>query len=95
MLKKLITICFIYLFTPYSLAYSQEINIEVNGLVCEFCAATMEKNFNKKLEVLNTKIDLETKKIFINFKPNSNLSDEEITQIIEDNGYNVVKINRK
>ena len=75
--------------------YATEINVDVNGLVCEFCAVTIEKSFRKKSEVDIVKVDLEKKKLFITFKEDQDLPDEVITDIVKNNGYHVVKINRK
>ena len=77
-----------------SALFAKEVNVEVNGLVCEFCVATIEKIFSKKDEVEKVIIDLEQKKIFISFKKNQNISDNIIRNIITHHGYNVVKINR-
>jgi copper chaperone CopZ len=94
MFKKLITIFTFVFFINTSLANAKDVNIEVNGLVCEFCAVTIDKNFKKRDEVKEVKVDLELKKVFLSFKEGKNLSDEEIIHIITNNGYNVVKINR-
>ena len=94
MFKKFITVLSLIFFINISTAFSQEINIDVNGLVCEFCAVTIEKSFNKKDEVKKIGVDLEQKKVFITFKDGENLSDQIIKNIIINNGYNVVKINR-
>jgi mercuric ion binding protein len=95
MLQKLIIICSFAFFINISSVSAREINIDVNGLVCEFCAATIEKSFKKKQEVQNIKVDLEQKKVFLTFKEGKDLPDNIITDTIVNNGYNVVRINRK
>ncbi len=94
MFRKIFTILFVTLFVNISAANAKEINVDVNGLVCEFCAVTIEKNFMKRSEVEKVKVDLSKKKVFLTFKPNQNMSDKEIADVIKNNGYNVVKINR-
>ncbi len=90
MIKKILLIFFLNI----SFAYAQKIDIDVNGLVCEFCAVTIEKSFNKKTDISKVKVDLDAKKVFLTLKENSKLTDKEITNIIVNNGYNVVQINR-
>lgn len=95
MFKKFIIIfSFIFLINISSI-FAKEINVDVNGLVCEFCAVTIEKNFIKKDEIEEVNVDLDQKKVFLIFKDGQDLSDEEISDIITNNGYNIVKINRQ
>jgi len=94
MFKKLIIIFSLIFLINISSAFAKEINVDVNGLVCEFCAATIEKNFNKKDEIKEVKVDLDQKKVFLTFKEGKDLSDKIIKDTIVNNGYNVVKINR-
>lgn len=68
--------------------------IDVNGLVCEFCAVTIQKSFNKKNEIKEVSVDLATKKVSLIFKDEQSLSNKEITEVIVNNGYNVVKIEK-
>ena len=94
MIKKFLTLSAILFLLNTSFANAQKIDIDVNGLVCEFCAYTIEKNFKKKDEIKQVKVDLDQKKVFLEFKEGQNLSDQQIADIIKNNGYNVVKINR-
>lgn len=93
MIKKII-ITFFLLLPSISLANAGEISVDVNGLVCEFCAVTIEKSFAKRDEVKEVKVDLELKKVFITLKSGMNLGDNDIKEIIINNGYNVVKVSR-
>ena len=94
MFKKFITVFSLIFLINISSAFAKGINIDVNGMVCEFCAVTIEKNFNKKDEIKEVKVDLDQKKIFLIFKDGKDISDKIIKDIIVNNGYNVVKINR-
>ena len=51
MFKKFITVFSLIFLINISSAFAKEINIDVNGLVCEFCVVTIEKNFNKRDEI--------------------------------------------
>ena len=95
MFRKFITVFSFVFLINISSVFAKEINVDVNGLVCEFCAVTIEKNFKKKDEIKEVKVDLDQKKVFLTFKDGKDLSDEEIADTIKNNGYNVVKINRE
>ena len=47
---------------------SEVLNISVNGLVCDFCARSIEKIFSKKESVESININLEKMLITINLK---------------------------
>ena len=68
--------------------------ISVNGLVCDFCARSIEKLFSKKDSVENIKINLEKMLITIHLKQGKYLDDETISKLIVDSGYNVREIKR-
>ena len=73
---------------------SEVLNISVNGLVCDFCARSIEKIFSKKESVESININLEKMLITINLKKGKNLDDNTIKQLIKDSGYDVREINR-
>ncbi len=72
----------------------QTLYVHVNGLVCDFCARSIEKMFSKKESVSSVDLSLEKMLITINFKEGKNLNDEKIIQIIQDSGYEVTEILR-
>ena len=74
---------------------AKSVDVEVHGMVCEFCTSTIQKNLYKNDAVENVKIDFDTKNVTVDFKKGQNLTDQEITDIIVNNGFNVNKINRK
>ena len=79
----------------YELSSNSEVlNISVNGLVCDFCARSIEKIFSKKESVESININLEKMLITINLKKGKNLDDNTIKQLINDSGYDVREINR-
>lgn len=73
---------------------SGDAHVSVNGLVCDFCARALEKVFGKEEAVKAIDVNLDTKIITINFNEGQSLSDERITQLITDAGYNVEGIHR-
>lgn len=73
---------------------SGDVHVSVNGLVCDFCARALEKVFGKEEAVKAIDVNLDTKIITVNFNKGQTLSDEKITQLITDAGYNVEGIHR-
>lgn len=74
---------------------AEEAVVTVKGLVCSFCAQGIKKTFAKQSEVLDTKVDLESKLVTLTLKDGSKLSDSEIDRLIVDAGYSVVRIERR
>ena len=70
------------------------ININVNGMVCDFCAQSIEKVFMKRIEVKGINVDLEDQKVVIYLEKETDIEDTTISTIFEDAGYTVETINR-
>lgn len=74
---------------------NQILKISVNGLVCDFCARSIEKLFSKKESVESINVDLENMLITIYLKKGKNINNTTVTQLIKDSGYDVTEINRE
>jgi copper chaperone CopZ len=74
---------------------NRQVLVNVNGMVCDFCAQGLKKLFGEKEEVENIEVDLDAKIVTLELKEGQNLSDELISKIIQDNGLSVEGINRK
>ncbi len=95
MVKNIIGTSLFFLLFNINIAYSKVIEIDVNGLVCEFCAVTIEKGFQKKFNYIDkVKVSLAEKKVSLYLPDDKDISDDDITAIVKNNGYSVVKINR-
>ena len=70
------------------------IKVLVNGLVCDFCARSIEKTFGKEDIVESVNVDLEKMLVTILIKENSDLDDSLIIKLINDSGYDVFEIYR-
>ena len=70
------------------------ISVNVNGMVCDFCAQSIEKVFMKREEVQGINVDLNNQRVVIYLKENVSIDDTEIIKLFEDSGYGVEKINR-
>tara|TARA_E500000331_G_C17197112_1_gene687618 strand:- start:8 stop:319 length:312 start_codon:yes stop_codon:yes gene_type:complete len=73
----------------------QILKISVNGLVCDFCARSIEKLFSKKESVETINVDLEKMLITIYLKKGKNLNNATIIKVVNDSGYDVTEINRE
>lgn len=76
-------------------AMAKTISVDVNGLVCDFCAQAVKKVIGEKDGVEDVTVDLNTKTVTIAMVEDKNLTDEEIEQLITDSGYDLVAINRE
>ena len=75
-------------------AFASDIKIQVKGMVCDFCASTMETAFKNNANVKSVDIDLKTKKINLDLKQSKTLSDQENKNIVKNQGLLVLKIER-
>jgi len=77
-----------------SAKYASVIKVQVNGMVCSFCAQGIEKTFEKEPAVSMVQVDLEALLVKLILVPGMSLTDETIRQVIEDAGYSVESIER-
>ena len=70
------------------------IDVQVNGLVCDFCARALEKVIGKRKDVSGIDVDLNNGKVSIAMKEGKNIDDATLTKLITDSGYNTVAIKR-
>lgn len=61
--------------------------IEVQGMVCAFCAQGIEKNFGKRKEVKSTKVDLDKMEVLVQFKKGKSLDEKIIKELVTDAGF--------
>ena len=73
---------------------ANNVRVEVNGLVCAFCARGIRNTFNREEATADVLVSLENRLVAVEFKPGHDLSDEVITRLLTDAGYNVVAITR-
>ena len=70
------------------------IDVATIGMVCDFCAQSIEKVFMKREEVQGIIVDLNNQRVVIYLKNNLSIQDTEIVKLFEDAGYSVDKIDR-
>ena len=81
------------LFSTPALA-ARSIKASVNGLVCSFCAAAIEKRLKALAEVKSVFVDLTKKIVAIELKDGRDITPERVAEEIKDSGYDVVTIVR-
>ena len=69
-----------------------QILVKVSGMVCSFCAQGIEKNFKKKAEVKETKVDLDKMEVRIFFNPGKTLSTKDIEKVITGAGFKFIGV---
>ena len=70
------------------------IAVDVKGLVCDFCARSLEKFLGKQVMVADVQIDLASTVITIEVMDDQTVDDETLTQWVTDAGYAVRAIRR-
>ena len=80
-------------------AYAKTIKIGVEGMVCDFCAQSIQKVFLKQAGVEKVDVNLDIGKVTVKmadvFEDNEDgISDERIKQLVLDAGDDVSKIER-
>ncbi len=76
------------------LACSNAVNIKVNGLVCDFCARSVEKLFGAREEVAGIKVNLDVGQIDIDMKSGKSIDDQTLNKLIKDSGFDITNIKR-
>lgn len=90
---KYLTFVFALLLSVQAQA-ANNITVEVNGLVCDFCAQAVEKVFGKDKAVKAIDVNLSERYVKIDLNEGLDITDEKVTKLITDSGYDVVKITR-
>lgn len=70
------------------------LDLKVSGLVCDFCARSIEKTFGKRDEVQSVAVDLDKGNIHLVLKEGKTLEEATARQLITDAGYNMTAIEK-
>ncbi len=70
------------------------VDVDVLGMVCDFCATALTKTFGRHKDVAAVRVDLDTKRLSIVVKKGHAMDDETITRLVEQAGYKVQSITR-
>lgn len=72
----------------------RQILVGVNGLVCAFCAHGIQRALSKEAATDKVDVDLEAGRVTIALKPDGDISDARLRQLLTDAGYTVTQIDR-
>jgi len=61
--------------------------IDIRGMVCAFCASSIEEKFKEVKGVQKVLVDLKTRVVIVGFEGDVTMSDQEINALILDAGY--------
>lgn len=92
-MKKLIFTAALAAFTIPAFA-ANSITAQVNGLVCSFCAASIEKRLKALGATKAIYVNLDRKVVAVELKDGADLTPEKMAAEIKDAGYDVVSIQR-
>ena len=70
----------------------QTIKVEVNGMVCAFCAQGIEKKMRSLSQTKDVYVDLKNRIVAVQLKDGQTLSHDTVKDLIKDAGYDVTKI---
>jgi mercuric ion binding protein len=93
-MKRIITFAILAALFATPAFAARSIKADVNGLVCSFCAAAIEKRLKAMSAVKAVYVDLSKKIVAVELKDGQDVALEKITEEIKDAGYDVVKIGR-
>lgn len=93
-MKSLHKIVFALLLGFSSIASAETIEMDVNGLVCAFCAQGIEKTLKAFPATESVFVSLEHRIVAIKLKDDADIDDATLRKAIIDAGYAVVAIRR-
>lgn len=73
---------------------ARSIKVDVNGMVCAFCAAAIEKRLKLLSATKAVYVDLSKKIVAVELKDGQDVELDKVAEEIRDAGYDVVKIGR-
>jgi copper chaperone CopZ len=77
-----------------SSATAATIEMNVNGLVCAFCAQGIEKKLRKLPATADVVVSLEQRLVAVAIKDGQDISDADLRKALTDAGYKVISIQR-
>jgi copper chaperone CopZ len=84
----------ILLLAAAPLASARTIEMDVNGLVCAFCAQGIEKSLKAFPATERVFVSLEHRIVAVELKDGTDIGDEALRKAITDAGYTIVAIRR-
>ncbi|MFN3370364.1 MAG: heavy-metal-associated domain-containing protein [Sphingomonadaceae bacterium] len=73
---------------------AQLVTVRVNGLVCDFCARSIEAMMKRRTDVERVHVDLGKGEVHLGLRAGSTLDDATLRKLVTDSGYAVTAIER-
>lgn len=89
---KLVVAILLLIASP--LAAAKTVEMEVNGLVCGFCAQGIEKTLKALPATEGVFVSLENRMVAVKLKDGTDIDDAALRKALKDSGYTVVAIRR-
>lgn len=93
-MKTFKALLFTTLFGFASIASAKTIEMDVNGLVCAFCAQGIEKTMKTFPATAGVFVSLEHRIVAVQLKDGQDIGDDALAKAITDAGYKLVAIHR-
>lgn len=93
-MKLIQSIAFSLLIGISALASAKTIEMDVNGLVCAFCAQGIQKTLKAFPATQDVYVSLENRIVAVELKEGTDIDDATLRKAITDSGYTVVAIRR-
>lgn len=93
-MKLINSIVFLLLLSLSSLVSARTIEMDVNGLVCAFCAQGIQKTLKAFPATEAVYVSLENRIVAVQLKEGNDIDDAALRKAITDSGYTVVAIRR-
>lgn len=77
-----------------SAAHARSVEMEVNGLVCAFCAQGIQKAIRKIPATQDVFVNLEHRVVAVELKEGQDIADADLRAAVTDAGYTTVRIDR-
>ena len=92
-MKRTMLAVLVLLFAMCS-AHAKTIKMEVNGLVCAFCAQGIEKKLRAMAPTQDVFVSLEKKLVAVALKDGQDIPDATLKESLKDSGYDVATVAR-
>lgn len=93
-MKKLYVPLFAMIALAAGAVQAKTIKMEVNGLVCAFCAQGIEKKLRTMKPTKDVYVSLEQKLVAVSLKDGQDIPDATLKESLKDSGYDVTAVKR-
>jgi len=93
MMKKLV-VAGILISLPLAAHAQEQVTLKVSGVVCAFCAQGIKKSFLATGAVNQVAVDLDAHQVSLEMLPDKELSNQEISDLLEKSGFNLISVER-